>query len=471
MRKEIALAAALLAAASPAFADAVRISQIDPSKLLANQSVKLYVSVVDNQAPVKGLTRENFKIKESVRAAEAGYKDAPITGFETGANYRDGIGFLLLVDNSGSMYLTVDGAPAKSAEDSRIGKAKRAIAAFLGSVSNPKDKIGLASFNAYYSSHSSPIEDKAKIESYLDRIAKPAKGEDYTEIYSSLVLAVDDFKRIKGRKAMIVLSDGQNEYYSEGEKKPHKVFGDKRYKFGESIAACQADGISVFVINFGVGQMKDKNLGRIAAETGGAIFDAGSAESLGSIYKVIMDQVLNEYLITYKATMEPADKKYVRVVFSSKGVSDSVDRFYFSSTVYGLAGRTPLWLLLIPFLLAAGLLFLLSRLDFARKKAAPSLDFLGGGATVVFKGATQKLSEGAKTVIAMEGGKTVVADDAKKVRGDNATIVFDQRTKTYRLDSTVALTVNNKSVKTKVLESGDVINLGGKTIVFDEGVK
>jgi Ca-activated chloride channel homolog len=315
------------------------------------------------------------------------------------------------------------------------------------------------------------VEDKAKIEAYLDTISRPAQGEDYTELYSSLVLAVDDFKRIKGRKAIIVLSDGVNEYYSDGEKLPHKLFGEKRYKYGEAIAASQVDGISVFVINFGVGQMKDKNLGRIAEETGGAIFDSSSAESLDSVYRVIMDQVLNEYLISYAATMEPADRKFVKVSYSAGSAADQAERFYFSSSLYGLAGKTPLVLLLLPFLLAAGLLFLLSRMDFARKKAPPLLDFLGGSGTVVFKGATQRLSPGAKTILAAEGGKTIVADDARKVKGASATISFDGKTGGYRLDSTVALTVNNKTVTSKPLESGDVIDLGGKKIVFDEGLK
>jgi hypothetical protein len=31
------------------------------------------------------------------------------------------------------------------------------------------------------------------------------------------------------------------------------------------------------------------------------------------------------------------------------------------------------------------------------------------------------------------------------------------------------LTVNNRPVKTKVLEPGDVIDVGGATIVFDDG--
>ena len=41
----------------------------------------------------------------------------------------------------------------------------------------------------------------------------------------------------------------------------------------------------------------------------------------------------------------------------------------------------------------------------------------------------------------------------------------------YQLIGNGKLTVNNQAIATKILESGDLINIDGVTMVFDEGQK
>ena len=50
---------------------------------------------------------------------------------------------------------------------------------------------------------------------------------------------------------------------------------------------------------------------------------------LKEVYNKIVNQILNEYLISYKATMEPADKKYVKVDYKPKSGMLETVRFYF----------------------------------------------------------------------------------------------------------------------------------------------
>jgi hypothetical protein len=54
---------------------------------------------------------------------------------------------------------------------------------------------------------------------------------------------------------------------------------------------------------------------------------------------------------------------------------------------------------------------------------------------------------------------------------DKATIVYDEKEDLYTLVAWGDATVNNKVVKKKNLESGDVININGVTMVFDGGKK
>ena len=451
-----------------AFADSVRISQIDPSSLLLNQEIKLYVSVTDDGGgPVKGLSVDQFDIFESSDKNE--FRKIPeIKSFESNANYEKGINFLLMIDNSGSMYRTMKGEKTGDTGRMRITLAIKAVKSFLAGVTNPMDRVGLVSYNSYYSSFSKPVRDKVEIERLLSGISRPKGDEAYTEIYSSLQMAVDEFRSVKGRKAIIILSDGENSPYYYNTKKPHRDFGEKIFKYSEPIDYCQKEGISVFAVNFGPkGQWGDRNLKRIATETGGALFNAHDRRELSNVYGKILNQVLNEYLIVYNATLEPADKKYVKLKYSRDGKSGEATRFYFSSTIFGkpLDSFSP-WLLL-PLLLALLLMWLLSRIKFEKKKTVPSLEVLS---TRIGNVSTKMLPLGAgKTVIGGSANANMTIAGAPDVKAQHATIVFDEKKHAYTIAGDGDITVNNREAKDRPLESGDVIKIGGTVIVFDEG--
>lgn len=466
----------LLAYGGSVFAYQVRIAQVDSSSLLLNQQVTLYVSVSDGASPVTHLSRRYFKLYEAPQHRPTNFQQVPILKFQGGVNREQGINFLLLVDNSGSMYLSLDGKQEPNAAKRRISSARRVLGTFLDSMTNPKDKVGLAAFHAFYQDYGKPSRDKHGIKEAVAKIKRPQGHEDHTEIYASITRAVDDLASLKGRKAIIVLSDGENEYYTDLEKKPHPDYGTKRYLPRETIRRCQQEGISVFAINFGVGQMKARQLGRVARESGGLVFDATSEGSLQNMYGRIVNLIRSEYRITYPATMAPADVKIAKVALTVPRAGTATGtREYFSSTVFGLPAREVPWFMLLLFLLPWLLIWLLSRLNFGRTVAGPALDFIGGKGTVAFesgfKGHTQALDRSTRTVIGLGGPQTVVMDKGGTVSGDNATIVFDRSKNAYVLNATVPIKVNNQTVQTKVLKSGDVISAGDKTVVFDAGVE
>src|SRR4030042_2800312 len=106
--------------ALPLNAESLRISQIDTSTLLLNQEVQVYISVTDDKgAPVDNITVSRFKIFESADGTT--YREIPkINSFKTMANYESGINFLLLIDNSGSMYRDIQGKRIRSINKARI---------------------------------------------------------------------------------------------------------------------------------------------------------------------------------------------------------------------------------------------------------------------------------------------------------------------------------------------------------------
>ncbi len=452
---------------SPLFSDNIRIAQIDASRLLINQTVQVYVSVTDEQGkPVEGLTADSFTVYESADGRD--FTEIPrITGFKPQANSMDGINFLLLIDNSGSMYDTLSGKPTEDKAKMRITHAQNAVRAFLSSMTNPRDKVGLVSYNTFYTLHSKPIKDKVKITGYLDSIERPLPEKAYTEMYAGLYLAVEEFQALGGRKVIVILSDGENYPYAVHAQKDHEVFKHRIFKYTEPIAQAQQEGVSIFAVNFS--KERDKNLKSIAIETGGAVYDAFNQEELKKVYQKIQNQVVNEYLISYRATMDPAphERKYVKVTHKRGPDTISATRFYFSGTVFGIPLRQFTPLLIIPLALALLLLWVISRLKFEKKKGPASLEVLHSD---IGSSSTRVLClDSPKTIIGGSDKAGLTIAGAPAVREIHATVIFDEKRKSYKIEAQAEITVNNQPVKTKLLEAGDVINVGGTTIVFDDG--
>ena len=445
----------------------VSVAQLDPSRLLLTQQVDAYVSVTDADGrPVEGLPAGAFRVEES----SDGERYAPvtgITGFTADAGAADGITFMLLVDNSGSMYDTIEGRPTTDPALMRVTQAKEAVRTFLASMTNPADRVGLAAFNTLFRVLAKPTSSRDAIGGLLEEIHRPTPDEAYTELYAGLSLAVRELAGVRGRKAIIVLSDGENFPYALHAGKPHPVFKSKLWTPSEPILAGQQEGVSVYGISFG--PEKEKKLRDISVETGGKLFDAADAAELTGAYETIHRQVAGEYRLSYRAGTDPAEKRWVRVSVEQSGEKASAARFYFASTVFGLpvSPLTPLFV--VPFLLAIALLWLLTRLKLEWKTRPAHLEVLQ---TRVGHASTRVLPlAGSRTVIGGGQKADLTIAGAPQVKEEHATILFDPRDKSYTVVGGGDLLVNNQPARTRKLEPGDVIDVGGATIVFDEPEK
>ena len=148
------------------------------------------------------------------------------------------------------MYDTLAGRATEDAGRMRITHAKNAVRTFLGSMTQPRDTVGLVSYNTSYTLLTRPSGDKSQVAGFLDGIERPDSEQAYTELYAALTLAVEDFRGFGGRKAIVILSDGENYPYLEHSGNLHPEFGEKIYRYTEPIRACQEAGISVYAVNF-----------------------------------------------------------------------------------------------------------------------------------------------------------------------------------------------------------------------------
>jgi Ca-activated chloride channel family protein len=440
-----------------AFSDTVRISQIDNSRLLLNQSVNVYVSVTDRDGdPIPNLTEDNFTLYEMGEQRR-------IQSFQRGVNINQGIKLLLVVDNSGSMYWDASGKERNSSNERvwRINYAKEAVSSLLNNIKNPMDRVGLITFNVKVESKIRLTSDKGEVARILQSITRPAEDQAYTELYETLYQSVDELRTYGGRKVIILLSDGQDFPLSDN---PHFP---KRHGIEKAIRFAQQEGISVFTI--GLSARADReNLKRIAEETGGAYFWVFDPAQLRNLYNLIRQQILQEYLISYRATMTPAEKKPVQVAYTAKDERIEAERFYFSGTLFGLGRQSLDWRVFIALPAGCALLWVLSLFKFEQKKELPSLSVRtpAGKRTQVYQLPNTKMKAGITIGTSASSDVTISGDP--KIRETQAKITVKDGM--YTISSKGPVTVNNRQVTAKVLRSGDLIKLGNTQLVFDAGV-
>lgn len=449
----------LLGLISPFAVAEAEITQIDPSRMLTRQQVDVYVDIDEAAGvPPEGVTGDEFRLYESPDGEQ--FSEIRTFGLSTVADRDAGVTFFLLIDNSGSMYDTIDDEPTDDPEEMRITHAKRAIRVFLDSVDHPRDRVGLASFNTFYHKHSQPIESRLQIERLLDEIDRPGPGEGFTELYKAIIEASRELSDERGRVVLIVLSDGENFPFTVHRRQPHPEFGTHVYDYSESIEQLELDGISMFGIHFGTEQ--EDNLETIARRSGGRVFDARDDSELAEVYLAIRERVLREYVLTYRPTMEPAERKYVQVEYAG---SRTRPRSYYAGTILGTSPSEIGPWLLAPVLAALALWALIRRLRFQNKRSDANLELLSGGraATRMFS-----LPQG-RTVIGGSDNADLTVHGAPSMRAHHATVVYDEKTRRYRVESESEITVNNQPATKQDLEPGDVLNIGGTIVVFDEG--
>lgn len=458
----------LIAVTAPALtsAQSVTITQIDSSALLTRQRVDLYLSLTDAAGePVDGAGAESFRVFESPDGRD--FSEVPVLDFEADATASEGVSFFLLVDNSGSMYDSLEGRATENPAEQRISHARNAIRSFLSDIDNPRDQVGLASFNTFYRLQAEPSRNTGRIDALLDEISRPDREESYTELYAGIREAVDDLAVAPGRKVLIVLSDGENYPYFEHSGEAHPEYGERLFRYEEAVERAQREGVSVFAVNFGPN--RDSNLDEIAVESGGRVYDASDQSELAEVYGDIRRRVLQEYRLSYRATAAPAERKYVRVEYED---APETTRFYFASTIFGTPAESFSFLILIPLLVAVVGWLLIHRLRFTNRRQDANLEVIGGR-TEIFPLKQQQTvvgtSEKADVTVAGGAGKSGGGRAAGSgAGGSNATVAYDPQSDTFTVESDEEIRVNNQPVKRKRLEPGDVLSIGDSTIVFDD---
>ncbi|MFW5689891.1 MAG: VWA domain-containing protein [Spirochaetota bacterium] len=446
-----------IAVVATAGAQRLSIGQVDTGRLLVGQRVDLYLSLDlpgDAEPDLARLRVFESADGETFEASPRIIDVVPVSSIDAP------LSFYMLVDNSGSMY---DERIESRPELRRIDAARSAIREFANSITSARDQIGLAVFNTRYRRLAAPSTDKAQIGALLDSIEEPAREEGYTELYAALIQAAADASAT-GRRTVVVLSDGENYPYSVYENEDHPVYGSTLFRHDEAIDAFQREGLSLFAIHYG--GTEDPNLDEIVNATGGRVYRATDANDLARVYEDIRDVLLAEYLLSYEATMIPAERRVVRVTYAEGSTDLVAERPYFANTLFAGDGDVGLPLLLA--LLVLGLVGLAVLLTISIRGGSR-----GTSLVVLDRGDARKLEKtialgDAVTVIGASPDADVTIAGSPAVSERHAVVSYEPSKSEYTIVSDAPVRVNNQPVTKRTLKPGDVINIEGTIFAFDE---
>ena len=249
-------------------------------------AVELPVVVLDRHGkPVEGLERKDFKVFEN---------DVPqeISHFALQRELPVRLG--LVLDTSGSMEET-------------LPEVQRVVLGFLRTLLQPRDRAFVEAF----SDRPTLIEGFTADFGALERALISLRADRETAFYDGVVYGLFQFSGVRGRKALIVLTDGKDNV--------------SRLDFDRALSYAQRSGVSIYTIGIDlpITEIRTRSqLNRLARMTGGASFFLPRDAKLESVYEQIDRELRTQYLIAYTSSSAegPDVFRQVRVEVEGKGL-------------------------------------------------------------------------------------------------------------------------------------------------------
>ena len=236
------------------------------------QTVELFATVLNSRGrPVEGLSRETFRIFED--GVEQQIKrftwldDVPI---------HAGI----LIDNSASMRANLEEVRAQALQ-------------FLSQTITPKDRAAVITFNRFPQLAVPLTSDITALGGGLAGLT----AEGGTSLYDSLVFSLYYFTGIKGKRTLLLLSDGKDE--------------SSEFSFEETLEFARRAGVTVYSVGLRlVAGVARSRLEQIAEDTGGQAFFIQEVAELEAVYSTIERELRSQYLLVYQSTNNSEAAEY-----------------------------------------------------------------------------------------------------------------------------------------------------------------
>ena len=237
--------------------------------------VELPVSVYEaNGAAVTGLQKEQFHVFEQGKAQK-------ISTFGYASNLPLSLG--VLIDHSGSMK-------------PRMKEAKEAAVQFFRLILHGQDKAFVGGFSWDPAKLAPFATSAAALEEQVEAIGEANGG---TALYDAIVTGLYRFRSLEGRKALIVVTDGEDT--------------TSRLGYDDMLQYVRAARVPVYFIGIALGALDFAGTGKmkeLAAETGGVAYFIRNVKELGATYAALEKDLRAQYLVAYYTESTKKDSKY-----------------------------------------------------------------------------------------------------------------------------------------------------------------
>jgi Ca-activated chloride channel homolog len=254
--------------------DLVVINSPNPDERVDVQLVQLFATVIDRGGrPVDGLTRDDFKVFED------GIEQT-VRRFERVENLPIYAGVLL--DTSGSMTDQLD-------------TAVQAALGFFNQVIQPKDRAAVITFNGETNLAVRFTNDREVLAGGLSGL----HADGSTALYDSIIYALYYFGGVRGKRAVVLLTDGRDE--------------GSKFRYQDALEYAKHSGIAFYTIGLGsTARLPDvrMKLTQLATETGGRAFFVERAAELSGTYHDIETELRSQYLLAYQSSKQTNDGKF-----------------------------------------------------------------------------------------------------------------------------------------------------------------
>ena len=233
--------------------------------------VELYVVVTDkNGRPVRGLGQSDFQVREDgVRQDIATFSDASDLPLTLG----------MAIDSSASMFV-------------KLPAVQSAAIDFLHATFTDQDRAFVVDFDSEPRLARSTTSSLDRIVNSIDSLE--ANGR--TALWESIVFSLVQLQGVRGRKALIVFSDGSDE--------------DDQFPFRSSLDIAKRMGVPIYLILMRKEPKKEAGMSllvrsfssrvnRLVEATGGRVFYAKEYANLGQVYEDIERELRSQYLLAY----------------------------------------------------------------------------------------------------------------------------------------------------------------------------
>ena len=164
----------MISTAATIAAQTLSVTQTDTRNLLVYGRVDLYLSLTDSQGRLVTDPEQAAVIAEEI-LPDGSQRGLEIVGMLPEAGRLEGINFLLLIDNSGSMY-------RRFGEDgTRIDYVRTALRHFISGIPGSADRVAMAAFNTFLHPLAPLGASAGELTRALDRIEQPDGESKFTE--------------------------------------------------------------------------------------------------------------------------------------------------------------------------------------------------------------------------------------------------------------------------------------------------